>query len=92
MRNKDKFQRDIKKIIKDAEVKAIKASYANVVNEDDSVSSIATKMANHVSKAYSNELGPKLSKAIDDYLDSLEFEFALASPSGPVTGIIKIKP
>lgn len=92
-RNKGKFEKDLNGVIKSAYKKAITSNFDDIVSENDTVSTIANKMSDHVSKIFADELSKNLSTVIDNYLDSLEFDVTkLMSPAGAVSGEIKIIP
>lgn len=93
MRDKNKFKTDLEKALGDAQMEAQKVTFdMGSIGEIDSVGSIAEKVAQKTSKKFAEVLAPKLQKAIDDYLDSLEFDVSgLANSGGTVVGILKIK-
>lgn len=93
-RNKNKFANDIKEALIEAETEASKISFSmNGIGENDSVETIAQKVANATANKFAEVLAPKLQKAIDEHIDSLEFNVSgLANSGGVVTGILKIIP
>lgn len=92
MRDKNKFKNDLKSILNSSYKETMISNFDDIVNEDDSVETIADKMSTHSAKVFSESLAPILAKVIDDYIDSLVIDNKLVKTSngGTLTGIAKI--
>ena len=93
-RDKAKLQRDLDEALKSAqEIASQKALDPSVVDENDSMDAIASKIAKEVAKSFSEALAGPLANIIHDYGTDTEFIITgLRAPDGPVTGILKVKP
>lgn len=89
-RNRNAFAQELTQIITNASSKAFKQSFFTQLNDDDSIESIAQKMSSTFSATFAQELAVPLATAIDDHLDSQEFDVSgLTAGGSTVTGILE---
>ncbi|BBI90625.1 hypothetical protein HYO65_gp233 [Tenacibaculum phage PTm1] len=92
-RNKNKLSSDLKSVFKDAQKQATAKSFdPNIVNENDSMEVVISKVSEATANTFADVLSNKLATIIDDYITSQDFDVSgLSAPNGPVSGVIKSK-